>query len=201
MHKQSRYKSILTGTALLALAALTAGTRQPETLPPSAIPADLPRTAVSQAVASGMVAVQMHDLQQTQLTGIRERIALPDQDGLLGQFGSGPNPVGGAMPPMSMPAMQQPRQTGMERGLLDGLDGEAASGADSLSWGWLADEVNAAAPPAAMAREPGGFGFNPSSGSRLYDDRDNRLGTDQGFGTGGNDAFIFQRRRGERFSE
>jgi len=202
MHKTIRNRWIQTGTALVVLAALTAGTRQPVTPPPGEVPADLPHTAVSNAVAPGMVAVQMHDLKQNQLTGIRERIALPDQDGLLGQFGSSPNPVGGAMPPMSMPAMQQPHPAELDRRLQFGGDiGEAPNEASGLSWGWLADDVNSAEPPATREPESGGFGFAPSSGARLYEDRDNRLGTDRGFGSGGNDAFIFQRRRDERFSE
>lgn len=201
MHKRVRNTSILTGTTLAVLAALTVGTRETDVPLARDLPATPAPTVVSHEPPPGMVAVQMHDLKQTQLTGIRERIALPDQDGLLGQFGSSPNSVGGAIPPMGLPPMQQPRQPGLDRGILDGLDGESPAGADGLSWGWLADEVNAAAPPTPLEPETGGFGFAPSTGSRLYEDRNNRLGTDQGFGGGGNDAFIFQRRRDERFSE
>ena len=131
--------------------------------------------------------------------GIRERILLPDSEGLLRQMGANNTP-GIAIPPMPVPAMQQMRRTDLDRGLqLGGADGETPTRADGLSWGWLADDVNAAGIPAAAVPDSGGFGFAPSSGSRLYEDRNNRLGTDQGFGTGGNDAFLFQRRADDGF--
>jgi hypothetical protein len=199
MIQTTRNGWILTGAALVVLAALTAGTRQTSALSSGAVAASLPRTAVSHETAPGMVAVQMHDLQETQLMGVRERIVLHDSDGLLGQMNV--STPGSAIPPaMSMPGMPQTRRTDLDRGLrLGGIDGEASTDASGPSWGWLADEVNAAVPPATLPPESGGFGFDPASGSRLYQDRDNRLGTDQGFGTGGNDAFIFQRRRDEGF--
>ncbi len=199
MIRTTRNGWILTGAALAVLAALTGGTRQAATPLPGDLPAEFPRKAVSHEPAPGMVAVQMHDLQEDQLMGIRERILLPESEGLLGRMDANNTP-GGAMPPMSMPAMPQPHRSGSDRGLrLGGEDGETPTGADGLSWGWLADDVNSAAPPTAQQRESGGFGFAPSSGSRLYEDRNNRLGTDQGFGTGGNDAFIFQRRGNDGF--
>ena len=200
MHKKSRNGWIQTGTALAVLAALTAGTHQSPAPPVSDVSTDRQQTSISHHPARGMVAVQMHDLQGARLMGVRERIALPDRDGLLRQIGA--SSPGGAMmapPPIGLPAMQLPRETGLERGLLDGLGGELPGDSSGLSWGWLADEVNAAAPPPSSEPETGGFGFSPSTGSRRYEDRNNRLGTDQGFGTGGNDAFIFQRRRDDGY--
>ncbi len=189
---------ILTGAALAVLVAVTAGTQPSATPLPGDLPADIPRMAVSHEPAPGMVAVQMHDLQDSQLIGIRERIVLPDSDGLMRQMGAS-TPGSAIMPPTGRPAMQQTRRADINRGLqLGEEDGETPAGADGLSWGWLADDVGAAVPPSALTPESGGFGFTPSSGSRLYKDRDERLGTDQGFGTGGDDAFIFQR-RDERF--
>jgi len=197
MRHTTRNGWILSGAALVVVAALTGGTRQTSALSSGDVPASLPRTAVSHETAPGMVAVQMHDLQETQLMGIRERIVLPDSEGLIGRMGA--NAPGGAIPPMTMPGMQQMRQSGPGRGLLDSLDGDAPNDTGGPSWGWLADDVSSDVSPAALEPESGGFGFSPSSGSRLYQDRDNRLGTDQGFGTGGNDAFIFQRRANDGF--
>ncbi len=198
MHKTIRNKSILAGAALAVLAALTGGTQPSATPLPGDLPTDIPRTAVSHEPTPGMVAVQMHDLLEEQLMGIRERIVLPDGEGLLGQMGA--NTPGDASPPMALPAMQQMHRTDLDRGLQLGEENsETPAGDDGPSWSWLADDVNAAAPPATPERESGGFGFSPSSGSRLYEDRNDRLGTDQGFGTGGNDAFIFQRRRDDGF--
>lgn len=198
MIRTTRNGWILAGAALAVMAGLTSGTRQSAAPLPGELPAEFPHTAVSLAVAPGMVAVQMRDLQEAQLMGIRERIALPDSDGLLRQMGA--NTPGGVIAPMSMPTMPPPHRAGPDRRLqLGGVDGKAPTGADGLSWGWLADDVNASTPPTTLVPESGGFGFAPSSGSRLYEDRNNRLGTRQGFGDGGNDAFIFQRRRDERF--
>lgn len=200
MIRTTRNSWIQAGATLAVVVALTAGTRPSAVAPAGDLLAELPRTAVGQAVAPGMVPVQMHDLQETQLMGVRERIVLPDNDGLLRQMEA--NTPGGAIPPMSMPTMPQPHRDGLDRSLqLDGDIGESPTGADGLSWGWLADDVNSAAPPAPLEPETGGFGFAPATGSRRYEDRNNRLGSDQGFGTGGNDAFIFQRRRDDRFSE
>jgi hypothetical protein len=196
--KKIRSRWIQTGAALVVLAALTADTRQPVSPPPGDVPAEFPRTAVSHEPAPGMVAVQMHDLHDEQLMGVRERIELPDRDGLMRQMTA--SSPGGPMSPTSMPAMPQPRRTDLDRGLrLEGTGGEPATDASGRSWGWLADEVNAAASPAVQGAQAGRLDFAPSSGSRLYQDSDNRLGTDRGFGSGGNDAFIFQRRRDEGF--
>ncbi len=197
MHKTSRNRWILSGAALAVLVALTVRTQQSATPPSGGLPTDLARTAVSHEPAPGMVAVQMHDLHEEQLMGIRERIVLPGSDGLMRQMGA--SVPTGPMSPMSMPAMQQMRRADRDRGLrLGGIDGEPSTDASGVSWGWLADDVGAAGPQATPAPPSGGFGFAPATGSRLYEDRENRLGTRQGFGDGGNDAFIFQR-RDERF--
>lgn len=198
MIRTTRNGWILTGAALAVLATLTGGTQQSATPLPGDLPTDIPRTAVSHEPAPGMVAVQMHDLQDEQLMGIRERIVLPDSEGLLGQMGA--NTPGGASPPIALPAMQQMHRTDLDRGMQLGQEnGETTAGDDGPSWGWLADDVSSDVPPAALEPESGGFGFSPSSGSRIYEDRDNRLGTDQGFGTGGDDAFLFQRRTDDGF--
>jgi hypothetical protein len=153
--------------------------------------------------ARGMQPVTLHNLKETRLLGIRTRIELPGDDNFLTDM-KNPAAVGNTMPMMQIPVMQLPDAgAGQSAGRFDGLDGldaDNAVEADGLSWGWLADDVGAIEPPTATPeQDPGGFGFSSSGGARLYDRSDSRLGTSQGFGDGGNDAFIFQRRRNNGF--
>jgi len=191
MKSPSKAGWILSAVGLALMAALTGGTQRHATPAGSPLPPDLPRADVTNGLAPGMHPVRMQDLQEAQLAGVHERVELPDSAGLLGHMRN-PAPGGGIAP--ATPAMQQNRRT--ERGL---MAGGTSAGTSGSSWGWLADDVGAAAPPATVGPESGGFGFSQPSGARLVPQGDDRLGTRQGFGDGGNDAFIFQRRRDERF--
>jgi hypothetical protein len=151
-------------------------------------------TPLSGTPSNGTRTVILHDLDAGALAGLHRRPDLPGNedllpanDGMTGgnssipEFGTG-NMTGGANPGGRTAA-----QRGILAGLNEGLDG-------GPSWGWLADEVNAAVPPAANQADDR-FVARPPTDVRQQPQGSDRLGT--GLDSTEN-TFRFQRRQGDR---
>lgn len=197
---------ILAGTVVLIMA-LTLGTNTMLSEPSVVFRAtELVPQRMSTERSEGMIPVVMHDLQQTRLLGIRDRVILPGNDGFMDSVNARAPVDSAGMAQMRLPTVVQSPREREERGLfdeddaLDGLTDGLTMGPDDVSWGWLADDVNKADTVVPEA-EPGGFGFaSPAVRSSLYDDRQGRAGTGFGsFDDSSSDRFIFQRQRDDRF--
>ena len=151
-------------------------------------------TPLSAAPSNGLRPVILQDLQSGALAGLHSRPDLPGNEGLLpansGMAGGNSgitelnaDDMAGGGSPVGRAAAQ--------RGILEGLDDGPNGGP---SWGWLADEVNAAAPPAASQPD------NRFGARQPTEDRQLPLGSDRleaGFERS-DDAFLFQRRQDDR---
>ncbi len=188
--KRALYGGLAIATTALAVAVWGTGRD-------GAVPSESGRpvlTPLSGAPTNGVRTVILQDLQSGSLAGLHNRPDLPGNEDLLpanGGMTGGNSGItelsAGDVAGVGNPGGRATAQRGILEGLNDGPDG-------GPSWGWLADEVNAAAPPAA-SQPDNRFGARPQA-----DVRQQPLGSDR-LGTGldrNEDAFLFQRRQDDR---
>lgn len=176
-----------------ALAAAVSGTGRtrlesiPDRLPEAVTAAD----PLPASLMAGWRAVELYEVQEESLiAGDPRRTDLPGGTELLpnARIFSG---VSAGIPDTGnsgIPIGGQGGRNEGRQGILDGTDG-------GPSWGWLADEVNAAA---GMPERDNDSRSPQSSGSRTQPQGTDRPGTR--FGSGNDeDSFFFQRRQDDRF--
>lgn len=190
-----RWKTVLTGSvtaAALAAAVFGTGRDRAKSTPdwPEAVPAAAPLAGTRMA---GWRAIELYEVQAESLAaGSQRRLdlpggkeLLPDVPGYSGGMGDIPDAGNSGMTGDGQGAHGEGR-----RGILAGMD-------DEPDWGWLADDVNAAATVPETGIETGFLVPQPAE-SRTPPQRTDRMET--GFGIENNDdAFFYQRRQDDRF--
>jgi len=162
------------------------------TIPEQSVPEQVAEPLAG-TLMTGWRAVELYETQAGMLSAEHQRspdlpggtALLPDARGLSGGTGNIPESRNSGMAAGSQGGRMESR-----RGILDGLD-------NAPSWGWLADDVNAAAAVPEPRSETGFRSLQPLE-SRGQSQRTDRLGTGLGLGNG-EDAFLFQRRQDDRF--